>query len=71
MLSMPLNVLGIAMMLMTSIEKEGGRTQNLLRMQLIPLYVSWRVLIRSMIHDVILKRTWLRRNIEYVQAARS
>jgi hypothetical protein len=71
MLSMPLNVLGIAIMLMTSIEKEGGRTQNLLRMQLIPLYVSWRVLIRSMIHDVILKRTWLRRNIEYVQAARS
>jgi len=71
MLSMPLNVLGIAMMLMTSIKKEGGRTQNLLRMQLIPLYVSWRVLIRSMIHDVILKRTWLRRNIEYVQAARS
>jgi hypothetical protein len=68
LLPMSLNVLGIAMMLMTSLEKEGGGTQNLLRIRLVPLCVSWRVLIRSKIHDVILKQTWLR-NIEDVQAA--
>ena len=70
LLPMSLNVLGIAMMLMTSLEKEGGGTQNLLRIRLVPCAFSWRVLIRSKIHDVILKQTWLR-NIEDVQAATS
>src|SRR5436305_24776 len=35
--------------------KDGSRTQNLLQIWLSALCISWRVLIRSMIHDVILK----------------